>query len=121
MQVRVMHTLGRLAADERSAATEVERRSPGVVKDAADYGRDLARALARANAGPHGKHFYKRINSEMTGATEAEFGPDGTPKTEFVGVGFRTGGGNRDLEQAAEPAAVSLAADVRDMLRKVLW
>lgn len=121
MQVRVHHTLDRLAADQKEAATEVARRSPGLVRDAADYGRDLARALSRANAGPHGKHFYKRINSEMVGATEAEFGPDGSPKTEFVGVGFRNGGGNRDLEQAAEPAAESLAEDVRDMLKAVLW
>lgn len=90
------------------------------VRENVDYGRDLAKALARAGAGPHGKHFHKRIHSEMTGPLVGEFGPDGTPKSEFVGVGFRNGT-NRDLERAGDQTLIEAASDVRKLVDGLFW
>jgi hypothetical protein len=119
VHVKVRHRLDRLEADQNRAATEFLPKAHRAVKQSTDFGRDLARALAREKAGPHGKAFHKRINSEMTGPLEGEFGPDGTPKTEFVGVGYRHGR-NTDLEKAADRVGPDLAARVRRILSEVL-
>lgn len=118
MRVRVRHQIDRLAGDYAEIPVKAAVQMRKIVSDNIDYGRDLAKALARAEAGPHGKHYYKRINSEMTGPLEGEFGPDGTPKTEFVGVGFRSGT-NKDLEAAAKALPSSTARDVRKMLARL--
>lgn len=118
MKVRVRHRIDRLADDYAAIPTKAVVQMRGIVSDNIDYGRDLAKALARANAGPHGKDYYKRINSEMTGLLEGEFGPDGSPKTEFVGVGFRSGT-NHDLDAAADALPASTSRDVRMMLTRL--
>lgn len=120
MRVKVRHRIDNLGDRLESTITRLHVAAPRVVKDNADYGRDLAKALARAKAGPHGSAYYKRINSESTNEAgadwSAEFGPDGSPKTEFVGVGFRSGT-NTDLERAAAAAGPSMARDVGKMIR----
>lgn len=118
MRVRVVHSIDRLAQQQAQRPVRLAAEAPRIVKDNADFGRDLARALARERAGRHGSAYWKRINSEMTGSLEAEFGPDGTPKSEFVGVGFRHGR-NTDLPKAADKAAAALAADVRKLLSRL--
>lgn len=122
MRVKVRHHIDRLAAKQERIPAELARKAPGVVKENADYGRDLAKALARAKAGPHGKHYYKRITSEMGsdlglfGNTwSAEYGPTGVPKSDFIGVGFRHGT-NDDLPRSADAAGPELARDVRKMI-----
>lgn len=119
MRVRVHHTIDRLAADQAAAPVTFAAKAPAAVKGAADFGRDLARALAREKSGPHGKAYWKRINSERTGTLTAEFGPDGTPKTEFVGAGFRHGR-NTDLPVAADKAAADLAERVCRIVGEVM-
>jgi len=119
MRVVVRHRIDRLAERQERAAVEFKPRAHRAVKDSTDFGRDLARALAREGAGPHGKDYWKRINAEMTGLLEGEFGPDGTPKTEFVGVGFRHGR-NTDLPKAADKVTPDLAARVRKILSELL-
>lgn len=118
MRVRVRHTIDKQAARLERVAVETGPALHGIVSENIDYGRDLAKALARVNAGPHGKSFHKRINSEMTGLLAGEFGPDGSPKTEFVGVGFRSGT-NTDLDRAGEKVGQSAAADVRKALTRL--
>lgn len=125
MRVRVRHTVDRLADRLDDTNSRLAAGGPRVVAANIDYGRDLAKAVARVKSGPHGKAYYKRINSEMHAglgpfgnAWSGEFGPDGTPKTEFVGAGFRHGG-NTDLEQAATPAATELARDVRRLIAEM--
>lgn len=118
MRVRVRHQIDRLADDYAEIPVKAVVQMRNIVSENIDYGRDLAKALARAGAGPHGKHYYKRISSEMTGLLEGEFGPDGTPKTEFVGVGFRSGT-NKDLPAAADALPASVSRDVRMMLTRL--
>jgi hypothetical protein len=119
VRVKVRHHIDRLAERQATAVGEFRPRARRAVKHSTDLGRDLARALAREKAGPHGSAFHKRINSEMTGPLEGEFGPDGSPKTEFVGVGYRHGR-NTDLEKAADRVGPDLAARVRRILSEVL-
>lgn len=122
MRVKVRHRIDRLAAKQSRIPSELAAKAPGVVKDNADYGRDLAKALARAKAGPHGANYYKRISSEVSGdlglfgnTWSAEYGPTGIPKSDFVGVGFRNGN-NDDLPRSADAAGPALARDVRKMI-----
>lgn len=116
--IRVRHNIDRLARDYERVPVEAAVGLRKIVAENVDYGRDLAKALARASAGPHGKHFHKRIHSEMTGPLQGEFGPDGSPKTEFVGVGFRNGT-NRDLERAGDQTLVAASADVRKLVARL--
>lgn len=118
MRVRVRHNIDRLASKYATVSQAAEAEMPRLVAENVDYGRDLWRALAREGAGPHGSAFHKRINSEMTGALEGEFGPDGSPKSEFVGVGYRHGR-NADLPKAADKVAPALSRDVRRMLSRL--
>ncbi|KAB2807989.1 hypothetical protein F9L07_25300 [Pimelobacter simplex] len=118
MRVKVRHHLDRLQADQERAAGSFAPMARRAVKQSTDFGRDLARALAREKAGPHGTAYWKRVNAEMTGPLEGEFGPDGTPKTEFVGVGFRHGR-NTDLPKAADRVGPDLAERVRKILREI--
>lgn len=122
MRVKVRHSIDRLAAKQARIPVELALKAPRIVKQNADYGRDLAKALARAKAGSHGTNYYKRITSEMSGdlglfgnTWSAEYGPTGSPKTEFVGVGFRSGT-NDDLPRSADAAGPELARDVRKMI-----
>ncbi|WP_436702404.1 hypothetical protein [Nocardioides sp. BYT-33-1] len=119
MRVRVHHRIDRLARRQENAAVEFAPKARRAVKQSTQFGRDLARALAREGAGEHGEHYWKRINAELTGTLEGEFGPDGTPKTEFVGVGFRHGR-NTDLPKVADKVGPDLAARVRKILSEVL-
>lgn len=118
MQIRVRHHIDRLADDYEQVAINAPIGMRKIVADNIDYGRDLAKALARANAGPHGAAYYKRIHSEMTGVLTGEFGPDGSPKTEFVGVGFRSGM-NTDLDRAGDQTLIAASADVRKLLTRL--
>lgn len=118
MRVRVRHTIDRLADDYEKIPARAAAGMARIVRDNVDYGRDLARALAREGAGPHGKNYYKRISSEMIGTFEGEYGPTGEPKSDFIGVGFRSGI-NTDLPQSADRAAPAMAADVRKLLTRL--
>ena len=124
MRVRVLHKIDRLADDLEATTDRLETGGPRVVAENAVYARDLWRAVAKAKAADHGANFYKRINAEAhtgTGALvgwSAEAGPDGSPKTEFVGVGYRHGV-NTDLEQVAPAAGSELARDTRALIARM--
>lgn len=118
--VRVIHSLGDLDDDLSSIAARVKPEMRDVVDDARRETERLAKQFAREKSGIHGKAYYKRISSEMTGPLEAEVGPTGTPKTEFVGAGFRHGV-NTDLPRAADATGPEMAADVREKVSRWFW
>lgn len=120
MRVTVTHTIGDLASDLQRVANTGTADCAAVVRKHVKAGERQAVRLARARAGGHGYNYYKRISSEMTGATTGEFGPAGVPKSEFVGVGFRNGT-NRDLPDAADKIRPEFYRDVDRMLDGWFW
>lgn len=118
LRVRVRHTIDRLADKYEKIPAQALVGMNKIVRENVDYGRDLAKALAREKAGPHGQSYYKRITSEMTGPLEGEYGPTGSPKSEFVGVGFRSGI-NTDLPQSADRVGPAAAADLRRLITRL--
>lgn len=120
MRVRVQHGIDDLASDLAAIPVKFAKKAPGVVARNAREGNKIAQRLARSKAGPHGKNYYKRLTSEMTGPLTAEYGPEGDPKTEFVGVGFRSGE-NLDLPNSADLIGPKFAADVLDTADGLFW
>ena len=76
-RVRVRHRIDRLAEQYADIPVKAAEQMPRIVMDNAKFGRDLAKALARAKAGPHGKAYYKRINAERTGMLTGPLSPAG--------------------------------------------
>jgi hypothetical protein len=121
MKVRVRHQIDRLAEDQREIARTARSGMARIVRDNADFGRDLAKALARQSAGAHGKHYHRAITSEATGVLEAEYGPDSARPQ--GGMSFERGSRNQpphnDLAQSADKIVPAMAADVRKLLAKL--
>lgn len=122
MRLRVTQEIGSLSSDLEQIAVETRPAMRVVVREGIRVGKDLARTYAKASAGPHGKNYYKRINSSMDGGLglfgntiSGEYGPDGDPKTEFVGVGFRNGH-NTDLPRSADIVGPSFLRSVDDSI-----
>lgn len=120
MRVRVIHGIDDLASDMRAIPVKFARKAPGVVRRNAREGNKIAQRLAKSKAGPHGKNYWKRLSAEMTGPLSAEYGPEGDPKTEFVGVGFRSGV-NLDLPNSADIIGPKFADDVLDTADGLFW
>lgn len=121
MRVRVTSTIGDLADDMAAIPVQFARKAPGVVLKNTKAGNRIAQRIAREKAGPHGAAYYKRLTAELTGPLTGEYGPEGDPKTEFVGVGFRHGPGNHDLAQSADIQGPRFAKDVADLADGLFW
>ncbi len=119
-RIAVTGGVGDLARDLEAMPAKLARKAPRVVRRAAVEGNRLARGLAKERSGPHGANYFKRLSAEMTGPTKAEFGPEGIPKSEFVGTGFRHGV-NTDLLDAADVIGPKFAKDVGDMVEDLFW
>lgn len=117
--IRVIHGIDDLASDMADIPVSFASKAPGVVKRNAVEGNKIAQGFAKQRSGPHGKNFFKRYTSEMTGPLTAEFGPHdgGTP----VGGGYRTDGPNMDLPNAADIIGPKFAADVIDAADGLFW
>lgn len=127
MRVRVVHGIDDLASDLQAIAARVRPDMRAVVRDGVRVGTQLAKANAKAGAGPHGKHYHKRISGEMHGdlglfgnTISGEYGPTGIPKSEFVGVGFRSGH-NTDLARSADIVGPSFLRSVDDAVEDWFW
>lgn len=118
MSVRFRHTLGGLEADLIASAKGFRGPASRAVRQTAHEGRMDARRLARRRSGPHGKLFYKRITQTRVSSLSYEYGPSGSPKTEFVGAGYRNGGGNLDMAQSSDGLADKLALRLRTVTRE---
>lgn len=120
MRLRATHTIDKLAVDLEEIAVKTRPAMAGVVRDGLKVGTALARTYAKESAGPHGKAYYKRITSSMNrggglfgNTISGEYGPTGTPKTEFIGAGFRNGH-NTDLPRSADIVGPSFVRSVDD-------
>jgi hypothetical protein len=109
-----------LASDLELIPRAAILRGRAVVQRNIEIGNTIAQGIARKAAGKHGKDYFKRLSSEMTGAWVGEFGPEGPPKTDYVGVSG-TEGAMRDLEKAADKVAPRLARDAGRMLDGLFW
>lgn len=120
MRIRVHHDIGDLANDLLGVAAKAQVQMPEVVRRNGEQGNRVAQGIAKAAAGPHGKDYWKRLSSEMVGPLTAEYGPEGPPKTDYVGVSG-TVGAMRDLTKSARIQAPRFAEDVRDMADGLFW
>lgn len=114
MRIRVDHRdITWLAVDQAEITINARMQMPGIVRSNVRKGMRAEQRIARAASGPHGKSYWKRITSDMTGPLRGEWGPHdgGTP----VGAGWRHGV-NTDAAKSADLIAPSLRKDVDDMI-----
>lgn len=121
MRVRVLHDIDDLASDLAAIPSQFSRKAPKIVAKNARAGNKIAQRLSRQRGGPHGKSFFKRLSAEAIGPLSWEYGPEGTPKTEFVGVGYRNGGPNLDLPDSADLIRVKFGDDVAELVDGLFW
>lgn len=119
MQIHVSNDLSDLAGDMARIPAEAKLDMSEAVYKNVQAGERYAKGIARRESGPHGKAYYKRITSEMTGALEGEWGPHagGTP----VGGGWRHGPGNLDMPKSAEIVGPRFARDVENLPDRWFW
>jgi hypothetical protein len=108
-----------LQSDLAKIPSLATRKGAAIVKSNVAAGNKLAQRFAREKSGPHGKNYFKRITSEMTGVMTGEYGPHdgGTP----VGAGWRSGPPNTDLPRSADVIGPKLVRDVGKMLDGLFW
>jgi hypothetical protein len=116
----VHHTIGDLAGDMRRIPSALVKQGNQIIRRNIRAGNIEARRLARRKAGKHGRDYYKRISSEMTGVLEGEWGPSATKGGDYVGAGWRHGE-NTDLPQSQDLIAPKFHKDVDDMLDDLFW
>lgn len=104
----------------RIASTAMPRMAQ-VVRDHAEEGNKLARAFAKASAGPHGKSYYKRISAEAITPLEWEYGPSEVDGRQYVGAGYRNSAPNTDLPKSADLIGPKFADAVGDMADGLFW
>lgn len=109
-----------LARDCAVIAAAVPLRGNAVVLRNAEYGNTIAQGIAKAAAGPHGANYYKRLSAELTGPLTAEYGPEGPPKSDYVGVSG-TAGAMRDLTKSAKRVAPRFQRDAGRLLDGLFW
>jgi hypothetical protein len=117
-RVRVTSTLGDLAADLDRIAAKAKPELSKVVARNVTQGNKVAQGIARRASGKHGKNYWKRLTSELTGPLSGEFGPHdgGTP----VGAGYRHGR-NTDMAKAADIIGPRFAKDVSKTVDGWFW
>jgi hypothetical protein len=120
IQVHGIAGIADLANDCAVIAGAVPVRGRGAVLASAEYGNKVAQGIARAAAGPHGSNYYKRMTAESLGSMVAEYGPEGPPKTDYVGVSG-TAGAMRDLTKSAPRAAAHLQKRAGKLLDGLFW
>lgn len=122
MRVRVSGIAGidDLASDLAMIPKTMRLRGRAVVRRNIETGNLIAQEIAKGASGPHGKDYFKRLSSEMTGPLEGEYGPWGPPKSDYVGVSG-TAGAMRDLNRSADRIGPRFARDAGRMLDDLFW
>lgn len=118
--VRVIGGVDDLARDLEGIAVRVKPDMREVVNESRIEAEETMKGFAREKSGPHGKAYFKRIDSEMTGPLSAEIGPSGIPKSEFVGAGFRHGV-NTDGARTSDVVGPELARKVGRKVDGWFW
>lgn len=119
--IRVTHSVDDLADDLRTIAVSGRAKFARVVQRNVQQGQRLAQTYARDASGPHGRLYYKRITSEMTGVLSGEYGPTGNVDGNAVGAGWRHGSTNNDLPNSADVQGPKFAADILDAADDLFW
>jgi hypothetical protein len=120
MGVRVVHSIGDLASDLRKIPAQTVKQGNQIIRRNVVAGSRETRRLARRKAGKHGRNYFKRISSEMTGILEGEYGPSAVQGKDYLGAGWRHGE-NTDLPQSLDLIRPKLHKDVEDMLDGLFW
>lgn len=120
IQVQGIEDIADLAGDLKRIPATARLRGAAVVAKNVEIGAEATRTIAKAMAGPHGEDYYKRITGEMTGPLQGEFGPEGPPKTDYVGVDGSAGAW-RDLQKAETKIAARFQRDIRRMVDGLFW
>jgi hypothetical protein len=81
----------------------------------------LTQRIAQGASGPHGKNYWKRISSEMTGPLSGEWGPTGVVDNNAVGGGWRHGPPNTDLEKSQDVIGPKFADEVGRTAASWFW
>jgi hypothetical protein len=120
IQVHGIEGIADLGDDLKTIPRTFRLRAGAVVAKNAEIGNHIARGIAEKAAGPHGKDYFKRLSAEAVGPLAWEYGPEGPPKTDYVGVSG-TAGAMRDLEKSAERIAPRFARDAGRLLDSLFW
>lgn len=121
MRITASSTLGDLESDLRTMTAESKPAMARIVQSNVLAGNALAQRFARAASGPHGRLYYKRITSEMTGLLSGTYGPTGSVAGNAVGAGWRHGPSNQDLPKSADIIGPKFAKDASDLLDDLFW
>lgn len=128
MQVRVSNAnLGGLSDDLRGASSDVVRRMPGVVKDAAQRGNRNARAFASEDHTMFSDvdaEYPLSFTVERRGRMSYEYGPEDSGEGSKA-EGYEWGSVNqasphRNLDRSQDIEAVEFPLDVSDEMR-LIW
>lgn len=119
-RVRVTHDIDDLANDLAAIPVKMIREGRKVVARNVREGNAVARNIARAAAGPHGKNAHKRLTGEMVGPLTGEYGWTGDA-SQIVGAGWRNGAVNTDLEKSLDIQGPKFAKGVGDMADGLFW
>lgn len=112
MSVRFRHTLRDLEADFKASERGFRVPASRAVRQVARRGQMDARRMSRRYAGPHGRTFHKRITLERMAPLTYEYGTT-APKSEYVGVGYRSGSGGLEFAQSSDGLAIELENRLR--------
>ena len=129
--IKVTNHLDDLTRDMAAIPVAAAKRMPGIVRDGALAGAQIARDFARESAGKHGKHYPNAITAEArkafrgfgAGVYSAEYGPDSARRQ--GGMSFEWGSRNQpphlDLNKSADIIGPAFPGEVRNMLRDLFW
>lgn len=119
-RVHVSHGIDDLRADLAEIPVKAIPLLSNAVRSNTQQGNTVARGIARASSGLHGKNAYKRLTAEMVTPYVGEYGWTGDADR-IVGAGFRNGAVNTDLEQSLDIQGPQFAKDVGDVVDGLFW
>jgi hypothetical protein len=130
-EVRVRHSIGRLAADMADIPARARVDMRATVREGIKVGNTVARDNAKRSSGAHGKLYPKAFTTEMHGVVSfggvngisGEYGPD--PAFPQGGMSFEFGSRNQkphlDLARSADIIGPAFAGEVRRLPDRWFW
>lgn len=130
-RVRVIHSIGGLAADMSDIPPRARTEMRGIVREGIKVGNMLAKDNAKRSEGAHGKWYHRAFSAEMrptfegfgTTIISGEYGPDiSKPQG---GMSFEFGSRNQkphlDLARSADVIGGATAGEVGRMVDRLFW
>lgn len=119
--VRVQHTIGDLEKDCAKVTRRAKPEMAKVVKKNTRAGRTAARRIARSQAGPHGKSYFRRIEDEMLDPLTGEYGPSALKGSRYVGVNYSGGGPGLDLDKSLDIVGPKFRREIGNAADGLFW